>query len=132
MNRIVDATHKERKMVFETAAAKLKIPVDMIEKDFWVCWILKKIFANPNLAKILRFKGGTSLSKVFHLIKRFSEDIDLILDWRCVTSENPLEKRSNSKQDLFNKDIQNISGEAKYIKQTISTDATAPMELLRL
>ena len=41
---------------------------------------------------------------------RFSEDIDLILDWRCVTSENPLKPRSNSKQDLFNKDIQNISG----------------------
>ena len=117
MNRIAKASVRERKMVFETAAAKLKIPVEMIEKDFWVCWILKKLFSNKCLADILRFKGGTSLSKAFHLIKRFSEDIDLILDWRCVTSENPLETRSNSKQDLFNKDIQNISG--TYISTTL-------------
>ena len=80
MNRIAKAPVRERKMVFETAASKLKIPVEMIEKDFWVCWILKKLFANKCLADILRFKGGTSLSKAFHLIKRFSEDIDLILD----------------------------------------------------
>lgn len=38
------------------------------------------------------FKGGTSLSKVFNLIGRFSEDIDLILDWRLVSKENPLDE----------------------------------------
>ena len=42
MNRIINATAKERKLVFETAASRLRIPVEMIEKDFWVCWILKK------------------------------------------------------------------------------------------
>ena len=73
MNRIVKTSDKERKMIFETAASKLKIPVEMIEKDFWVCWTLNKLFSNKHLASILRFKGGTSLSKVFHLIKRFSD-----------------------------------------------------------
>jgi hypothetical protein len=126
MNRIVKTSNKERKMIFETAASKLKIPAEMIEKDFWVCWTLNKLFSNKHLASILRFKGGTSLSKVFHLIKRFSEDIDLILDWRCVTSDDPFEKRSNSKQDLFNKDIQNSSGD--YISTTLCQMISDAME----
>lgn len=111
MKRIIEATEKDRKAIFSTAAAQIHIPVEMIEKDFWVCWTLKKLFSNPDLDKMLRFKGGTSLAKVFHLIQRFSEDLDLILDWRCVTEDNPLDTRSNSKQDAFNKTIQEISGE---------------------
>jgi len=56
----------------------------IVEKDFWVCWILKHLFAKPALKGQMVFKGGTSLSKVFGLIERFSEDIDLILDWRLL------------------------------------------------
>ena len=54
----------------------------------------------------ITFKGGTSLSKAFHLISRFSEDIDLILDWRVLgyKKDEPWEKRSNTKQDIFNKE----------------------------
>lgn len=47
------------------------------EKDFWVCWLLGLIFATPALGANAVFKGGTSLSKVFGVIDRFSEDIDL-------------------------------------------------------
>ncbi|MBE7416824.1 MAG: nucleotidyl transferase AbiEii/AbiGii toxin family protein [Ideonella sp.] len=49
----------------------------MVEKDFWVCWLLGLLFADPELARHLVFKGGTSLSKVYGVIDRFSEDIDL-------------------------------------------------------
>lgn len=51
----------------------------------------------------LVFKGGTSLSKAYHLIERFSEDIDLILDWRLLGYgiEEPWEPRSNTQQDKF-------------------------------
>ena len=54
----------------------------------------------------LAFKGGTSLSKAYNLIHRFSEDIDLILDWRVIgyRMQEPWEERSNTKQDLFNKE----------------------------
>ena len=59
-----------------------------------------------NIYKILMFKGGTSLSKVFNLIGRFSEDIDLILDWRLVSNENPLnDQESKNKQVRFNEQI---------------------------
>jgi predicted nucleotidyltransferase component of viral defense system len=49
----------------------------VVEKDFWVTWVLDRLFQQPELARLLMFKGGTSLSKVYRLIERFSEDIDL-------------------------------------------------------
>ena len=52
-----------------------------VEKDFWVCWLLKQLFTLPALDGWLVFKGGTSLSKCFNLIQRFSEDIDLAVDF---------------------------------------------------
>jgi Nucleotidyl transferase AbiEii toxin, Type IV TA system len=52
----------------------------MIEKDFWVCWTLKRLFTLPDPPTGLLFKGGTSLSKVFGVIERFSEDVDLSFD----------------------------------------------------
>ncbi len=51
-----------------------------VEKDFWVCWTLREIFSHPDLGSHITFKGGTSLSKAWKLIQRFSEDIDLIID----------------------------------------------------
>lgn len=119
MEKIINASPEERRHVFQTAAAELHIAPEMVEKDFWVCRILQKLFQNEKLREILRFKGGTSLSKVFHLIRRFSEDVDLILDWRCVSGENPLLQRSNTRQDIFNKSIQNSSG--KYISGELRT-----------
>lgn len=51
----------------------------VIEKDFWVCWTLERLFSLPGFSEHLLFKGGTSLSKVYGIIQRFSEDIDLSL-----------------------------------------------------
>lgn len=65
-----------RDIIFETATLKKVSPI-IIEKDFWVCWTLDKITNIPQIGEHFTFKGGTSLSKVFHLIERFSEDIDL-------------------------------------------------------
>jgi hypothetical protein len=50
-----------------------------MEKDFWVCWTLKRMASRPELAKHITFKGGTSLSKAYGIIQRFSEDIDLTI-----------------------------------------------------
>ena len=105
MNKIVGFSNKERNELFFEAASKMGVAPVIIEKDFWVTWILGKIFKDPILSNIFIFKGGTSLSKVFHIIERFSEDIDLILDWSLVTKENPLIERSKTKQDIFNKEI---------------------------
>lgn len=63
-------------VIREVAARRGTSPV-MVEKDFWVSWVLAILFAHPEFSEQLIFKGGTSLSKVFGVIERFSEDIDL-------------------------------------------------------
>lgn len=68
----------ERRLYIEQAAALRSLSPVMLEKDFWVCWLLGILFESE-FAGSLVFKGGTSLSKVFGVIDRFSEDIDLSL-----------------------------------------------------
>lgn len=70
----------ERTELFQEAAARRGVDFSIIEKDFWVCWVLKRLFDGPKSGPSLLFKGGTSLSKVFGVIDGFSEDIDLSLD----------------------------------------------------
>lgn len=67
----------ERRLIIEQVAARRGILPVIVEKDFWVCWILGRIYATPEMAGSVVFKGGTSLSKVFGVIQRFSEDADL-------------------------------------------------------
>lgn len=106
MNRIIELSNEEREQLFSEAAIKIAATPAIVEKDFWVVWVLDKIFKDDRLNKILMFKGGTSLSKVFNLIGRFSEDIDLILDWREVTKDDPKEdKDSKNKQVKFNQQV---------------------------
>jgi len=68
----------ERRLYIEQAAIRRNVSPVILEKDFWVCWLLGIIFESE-FAGSLVFKGGTSLSKVFGVIDRFSEDIDLSL-----------------------------------------------------
>lgn len=84
----------------------------IVEKDFWVCWTLDYLFSESAFRDFFAFKGGTSLSKGFDLIERFSEDIDLIFDWRLLGYEEkePWEKRSNTKQDAFVRQINERAG----------------------
>ncbi|MCG3717640.1 nucleotidyl transferase AbiEii/AbiGii toxin family protein [Aliarcobacter butzleri] len=118
MNKIANLPKQQRSELFSETATLMKTTNAIVEKDFWVVWTLNKIFNDDRLNKILMFKGGTSLSKVFNLIGRFSEDIDLILDWRLVSKENPLdEQESKSKQVKFNEQI-NENAKA-YIKNEL-------------
>lgn len=76
--RLLAATADERRDVFLTTARRLGTAVENVEKDFWVCWTLDVLFNGlPENHPRLLFKGGTSLSKSFGLINRFSEDIDI-------------------------------------------------------
>ncbi len=68
----------ERRVYIEQAAIRRNVSPVIMEKDFWVCWMLGVLFQSE-FAGNLVFKGGTSLSKVFGIIERFSEDIDLSL-----------------------------------------------------
>lgn len=106
MRNIAKIPSKDREALFRNTAAKLGMNEAIIEKDFWVCYMLDYLFHRCAWKDNLAFKGGTSLSKAYGLIERFSEDIDLILDWRVLGYgiNEPWEERSNNKQDAFNKE----------------------------
>ena len=70
---------EEKKSIFEAIGNKKGIPASAVEKDWWVVLTLAKI-QELKVAEHIVFKGGTSLSKAWNVIERFSEDIDLALD----------------------------------------------------
>jgi predicted nucleotidyltransferase component of viral defense system len=75
-----------RRELCEQAAGRLGLQAASIEKDYWICWVLRGLFDLPEIGPQLTFKGGTSLSKAWKLIERFSEDIDLVIDRRRARS----------------------------------------------
>lgn len=79
MEKFLQLAEERRKNFFIQAGLEIGYTPIVVEKDFWVCWTLKQIFEAPDLAKYLTFKGGTSLSKAYDIIDRFSEDIDLTI-----------------------------------------------------
>jgi hypothetical protein len=78
MKSFISLSPEERAVYFiESEAKDGRFSSTIYEKDFWVCWTLRKLFELPTLGKHLTFKGGTSLSKIYNVISRFSEDIDV-------------------------------------------------------
>lgn len=76
----------DQREVLEQARARTDRPTHLLEKDVWVVWALGALFDSP-LTADLTFKGGTSLSKAYRIIDRFSEDIDLTYDIRKLISD---------------------------------------------
>ena len=98
--RLSTESEGSRRDAFAIAAEKRGLLPLVIEKDFWVCWTLAQLFALPEFGEHLLFKGGTSLSKVYGVIQRFSEDIDLSLS-RAALGEglaDPEEATSNTQR----------------------------------
>lgn len=113
MDKLARFSAQDRQDIFSEVAANLGIRPTIIEKDFWVCVILKLLFEKSPFKESLVFKGGTSLSKVYGVIERFSEDIDLVLDWKLIGFgkglKDPLQNfDSKSKQDKFNKELNQL------------------------
>lgn len=80
MKEFIELPVERRRLVCTQAGAQLNLFEIAVEKDFWVCWTLRKLFELPEWGEHLTFKGGTSLSKCWNLIERFSEDIDIVID----------------------------------------------------
>ena len=81
MDKVAVSARSDREALFGQTGAALGVANTIVEKDFWVCWTLRRLFEHQKRSKqTLVFKGGTSLSKAFGAIRRFSEDIDLSFD----------------------------------------------------
>jgi Nucleotidyl transferase AbiEii toxin, Type IV TA system len=99
----------EQKEALNVAADACSIAPHILEKDIWVVWTLQQLF-NSTFAQHLVFKGGTSLSKAFGVIQRFSEDIDLTYDIRAIAADligesNSVLPRTNSQEKKWSKAI---------------------------
>jgi len=101
MDKFVTLPEEDKIEALEGAATKQNLLPIIVEKDFWVCWTLKQIFEHEQLAQHLTFKGGTSLSKAYRLIERFSEDVDLTISRNApylAESADPMEVGISGKE----------------------------------
>lgn len=99
MNRLASMPVTERRVMVVEAAERLQIKPVIVEKDFWVCWMLGLLFGRAEWTQALVFKGGTALSKVFGIIRRFSEDIDLSVSLVTLgISESEVEQAGSRRQ----------------------------------
>ncbi|MCK5133851.1 MAG: nucleotidyl transferase AbiEii/AbiGii toxin family protein [Candidatus Sabulitectum sp.] len=117
MRKVAMMDAESRRELFVSTAAVRNIAPIVIEKDFWVCFVLNELFSSEFLKDKLMFKGGTSLSKVYGIIERFSEDIDLVLNWNEILDDDPNAPRSKNKQDKYNKKMDVHS--RKYVAEEI-------------
>ena len=121
MIAIANSSDTDREVLFGNAAARAGIrnPA-IVEKDFWVCFTLDYLFHKSPWPQSFIFKGGTSLSKAYHIIERFSEDIDLIMDWRLLGYgiHEPWTERSRTQQDKFNKKA--VTDASEFLTRTFA------------
>jgi len=82
----LELSASDRQEALQVAASASGRPMHILEKDVWVVWTLSALFSAP-FGKDLVFKGGTSLSKAFKAIQRFSEDIDVTYDIRAIAAD---------------------------------------------
>ncbi len=114
MEQILRLSPSEQAQYFREAAAQsssIKSP-NVIEKDFWVCWALEKIFGIPEISPHLTFKGGTSLSKCYHLINRFSEDCDLTINKELLSifeDTSTIAEKSKNQRNKYMKALANTA-----------------------
>lgn len=99
----------EQSQIYQTLATRLGRSPLVLEKDVWVCWVLQTLFSVPG-RRPMAFKGGTSLSKVFNAIARFSEDVDITLDYRGLSRDfDPfVDGASRTRQNTFSHTLKSM------------------------
>lgn len=126
MNRVAQLDVGDRAILFERTASAMGLSPTLAEKDFWVCWTLKHLFAMPELKDGVVFKGGTTLSKVYGVIARFSEDIDLTLDrelFGISSNLDPAEASGKKERERRLKGMKDACGD--YVRDTLRQTLTA-------
>lgn len=106
-DKFLALSSENQRQVLQVVAPKLNKAAQILEKDIWVCLALQKLFTMPNALSMV-FKGGTSLSKAFRVIDRFSEDVDVTIDFRNFTNEDPfLANVSNTRRKKISDNLKN-------------------------
>jgi hypothetical protein len=133
-NDIIAAAEADRRDLFLSTSLRLGTPIQNVEKDFWVCWVLDLLFNGAgNDEPRLLFKGGTSLSKSHGLISRFSEDIDITVfreDLGQPVDVEDLEGLSGKKQRANLNEIKEACQRyiASTLKERLATSIASAFE----
>lgn len=133
MNEFVSLDQAQRLNIFTQTAAKIGLPAFAVEKDWWVTQMLGIVFNLP-YAEAVVFKGGTSLSKGYNLIQRFSEDIDLAIDRAYFGRTGELSRsqinklRKASTKFISTKFIDDIIAEIEQRQLPITSIGVEPFE----
>jgi hypothetical protein len=122
MNEIHLLAKDERELFFRTAAEIMKLSFEIIEKDYWVVWILERLFSIETLKSHLTFKGGTSLSKIYGVIDRFSEDIDLSIERDFLGFGAPGDPENAPSKKKQRSVLDNLSKACSHYVQTVMLD----------
>ena len=91
MKNLMDYSLTERQEIIFATSDKLNLDPVIIEKDYWVSWLLNLLFFSETLKNSIVFKGGTSLSKGYGIIKRFSEDVDISISRKLINFKEDVE-----------------------------------------
>lgn len=118
-DKFLDLRESEKRALLVKNQSRLNLPVLAIEKDIWVCWVLQTLFSITERPK-MAFKGGTSLSKIYGAIARFSEDVDVTIDHQIW--KNP--EKDPFASNLSNRQIGKIAEEYEektkaFIQKTV-------------
>lgn len=97
----------DRTEALEVAASRLSRPTHILEKDVWVVWLLSVLY-DSEVGNHLTFKGGTSLSKAYKIIDRFSEDVDLTYDIRELIGRGDPPPESRSQADKVTREVREL------------------------
>lgn len=97
----------DRTEALEVAASRLSRPAHILEKDVWVVWLLSVLYGSE-VGNHLTFKGGTSLSKAYRIIDRFSEDVDLTYDIRELIGRGDPPPESRSQADKVTREVREL------------------------
>ena len=98
MEDLLKLLKQDRLDIFTEAQSRLGVNSIVLEKDCWVCWTLETLFNNKELSDNMIFKGGTSFSKSYQLIDRFSEDCDLTINRAILDIKEPNEVGISNKE----------------------------------
>jgi len=128
MDKFLTYTAEQRERAIRETAARMQLHPTPVEKDFWVCYLLRELFNLSCVKDHLIFKGGTSLSKGYGVIKRFSEDIDLSVHASAfgVEIESNFSELSKSQRDNRIKSLYRAA--RQFIEGTLTPELAQHLE----
>lgn len=118
MESFLQRSPRERAEAFQRGAQRMGFSAEVMEKDFWVCWTLKELFGLPEVGERLIFKGGTSLSKAYRIIERFSEDIDVSIDRGFLGFGGPNEPEAGGSNKERQRRVEALKGACQAMVAT--------------